>query len=148
MASADYMQGTRLSFRTKEDAIHFAEKQGQSEPSFVCRLGLTSTLKYRLGLFCVCLIHIHKTTPLTSQFTGLPRKKHISPQRTMQRTTYTSLTNFVSVVPNRLFNHFCSRIWVSLNIQNVPFLYLPIIETGTTVHAWFLTMCGYRMRCE
>ena len=28
--SADYMQGTRLSFRTKEDAIHFAEKQGVS----------------------------------------------------------------------------------------------------------------------
>ncbi|KAI0350359.1 hypothetical protein OH77DRAFT_1507036 [Trametes cingulata] len=29
-SSADYMQGTRLSFRTKEDAIHFAEKQGMS----------------------------------------------------------------------------------------------------------------------
>jgi len=28
MHSADYMQGTRMSFRTKEDAIHFAEKQG------------------------------------------------------------------------------------------------------------------------
>ncbi|KAL9710983.1 ndufs4 NADH dehydrogenase Fe-S protein subunit [Leucoagaricus gongylophorus] len=27
-SSADYMQGTRLSFRSKEDAIHFAEKQG------------------------------------------------------------------------------------------------------------------------
>ncbi|KAK7681560.1 hypothetical protein QCA50_015292 [Cerrena zonata] len=27
-SSADYMQGTRMSFRTKEDAIHFAEKQG------------------------------------------------------------------------------------------------------------------------
>ncbi|KAM5533137.1 hypothetical protein V8D89_013185 [Ganoderma adspersum] len=27
-SSADYMQGTRLSFHTKEDAIHFAEKQG------------------------------------------------------------------------------------------------------------------------
>jgi len=27
-SSADYVQGTRLSFRTKEDAIHFAEKQG------------------------------------------------------------------------------------------------------------------------
>ncbi|KXN88288.1 NADH-ubiquinone oxidoreductase 21 kDa subunit, mitochondrial [Leucoagaricus sp. SymC.cos] len=26
--SADYMQGTRLSFRSKGDAIHFAEKQG------------------------------------------------------------------------------------------------------------------------
>jgi hypothetical protein len=26
---ADYMQGTRLSFRSKEDAIHFAEKQGE-----------------------------------------------------------------------------------------------------------------------
>jgi len=27
-SSADYMQGTRIGFRTKEDAIHFAEKQG------------------------------------------------------------------------------------------------------------------------
>ncbi|KAE9400482.1 hypothetical protein BT96DRAFT_881316 [Gymnopus androsaceus JB14] len=27
-SSADYMQGTRTSFRSKEDAIHFAEKQG------------------------------------------------------------------------------------------------------------------------
>ena len=29
MGSADYMQGTRLNFKTKEDAIHFAEKQGE-----------------------------------------------------------------------------------------------------------------------
>lgn len=28
LGSADYMQGTRVSFRSKEDAIHFAEKQG------------------------------------------------------------------------------------------------------------------------
>ncbi|EDR13375.1 uncharacterized protein LACBIDRAFT_148506, partial [Laccaria bicolor S238N-H82] len=27
-SSADYMQGTRLTFRSKEDAVHFAEKQG------------------------------------------------------------------------------------------------------------------------
>ncbi|ETW81702.1 hypothetical protein HETIRDRAFT_440032 [Heterobasidion irregulare TC 32-1] len=27
-SSADYMQGTRMSFRSKEDAIHFTEKQG------------------------------------------------------------------------------------------------------------------------
>ncbi|KAI3320070.1 ETC complex I subunit conserved region-domain-containing protein [Xylariaceae sp. AK1471] len=27
-ASGDFMQGTRLEFKTKEDAIHFAEKQG------------------------------------------------------------------------------------------------------------------------
>ncbi|KAL4246624.1 NADH dehydrogenase [ubiquinone] iron-sulfur protein 4, mitochondrial [Abortiporus biennis] len=27
-SSADYMQGTRMSFKSKEDAIHFAEKQG------------------------------------------------------------------------------------------------------------------------
>ncbi|KAF8133738.1 Ndufs4, NADH dehydrogenase Fe-S protein 4 [Boletus edulis] len=27
-SSADYMQGTRLSFKSKEDAIHFSEKQG------------------------------------------------------------------------------------------------------------------------
>lgn len=25
---ADYMQGTRVTFKSKEDAIHFAEKQG------------------------------------------------------------------------------------------------------------------------
>lgn len=28
--SADYMQGTRMSFKSKEDAVHFAEKQGIS----------------------------------------------------------------------------------------------------------------------
>jgi len=27
-SSADYLQGTRIAFRSKEDAIHFAEKQG------------------------------------------------------------------------------------------------------------------------
>ncbi|PPR04091.1 hypothetical protein CVT24_010664 [Panaeolus cyanescens] len=27
-SSADYVQGTRITFRSKEDAIHFAEKQG------------------------------------------------------------------------------------------------------------------------
>ena len=27
-SSADYMQGTRMSFRSSEDAAHFAEKQG------------------------------------------------------------------------------------------------------------------------
>jgi hypothetical protein len=26
---ADYMQGTRLTFKSKEDAVHFAEKQGE-----------------------------------------------------------------------------------------------------------------------
>ena len=28
LCSADYVQGVRMSFRTKEDAVHFAEKQG------------------------------------------------------------------------------------------------------------------------
>ncbi len=32
---ADYVQGTRLSFRSKEDAIHFAEKQGMSLDYFL-----------------------------------------------------------------------------------------------------------------
>lgn len=27
-SSADFMQGTHVNFKTKEDAIHFAEKQG------------------------------------------------------------------------------------------------------------------------
>ena len=33
--SADYNQALRMGFRTKEDAIHFAEKQGQSQ-SLLC----------------------------------------------------------------------------------------------------------------
>ncbi|KAF9510083.1 hypothetical protein BS47DRAFT_1348370 [Hydnum rufescens UP504] len=40
-SSADYMQGTRMSFNTKEDAIHFAEKQGWDyyvQPSTVKRI--------------------------------------------------------------------------------------------------------------
>ncbi|KAF9019033.1 hypothetical protein BDZ89DRAFT_1021088 [Hymenopellis radicata] len=40
-SSADYMQGTRISFRSKEDAIHFAEKQGWDyyvQPSVVKRV--------------------------------------------------------------------------------------------------------------
>lgn len=32
--SADYMQGTRMNFKTKEDAIHFAEKQGEQMPTY------------------------------------------------------------------------------------------------------------------
>ena len=27
-SSADYLQGTHLNFKSKEDAIHFAQKQG------------------------------------------------------------------------------------------------------------------------
>ncbi|KZP31509.1 Ndufs4, NADH dehydrogenase Fe-S protein 4 [Athelia psychrophila] len=40
-SSADYMQGTRMSFKSKEDAIHFAEKQGWDfylQPSTVKRI--------------------------------------------------------------------------------------------------------------
>ncbi|KAG9315831.1 Ndufs4, NADH dehydrogenase Fe-S protein 4 [Chiua virens] len=36
-SSADYMQGTRISFKSKEDAIHFAEKQG-IQPETVKRI--------------------------------------------------------------------------------------------------------------
>ena len=53
--SADYMQGTRISFSTKESAINFAEKQGTSTalPNFPC---LNSLFNYssRLGLLHVC----------------------------------------------------------------------------------------------
>ena len=52
LASADYMQGTRLSFRSKEDAMHFAEKQGM--PAAVLHLSKPSDiLTVRMGLLCV-----------------------------------------------------------------------------------------------
>lgn len=52
--SADYMQGTRLSFRSKEDAIHFVEKQGQFGQSYECSSRLISTFS-RLGLLRVSI---------------------------------------------------------------------------------------------
>jgi hypothetical protein len=55
------VQGTRVSFRSKEDAIHFAEKQGMSPspPSLFRRFirmgGGGGELRFfaRLGLLCV-----------------------------------------------------------------------------------------------
>lgn len=50
------MQGTRITFKTKEDAMHFAEKQGEySFMNVYCIL-----LKYlgRMGLLCVCFERI------------------------------------------------------------------------------------------
>jgi hypothetical protein len=49
MQRADYMQGTRLSFRSKEDAIHFAEKQGVSLAFLQWHL-LISLVIRRMGL--------------------------------------------------------------------------------------------------
>ncbi|CAE6435546.1 unnamed protein product [Rhizoctonia solani] len=43
-SSADYMQGVRMNFKTKEDAIHFAEKQGKSAPVYVAIRILTHPL--------------------------------------------------------------------------------------------------------
>lgn len=52
-SSADYVQGQRLTFRSKEDAAHFAEKQGASRSLFTCTQSLMSNVS-RLGLLCVC----------------------------------------------------------------------------------------------
>jgi hypothetical protein len=45
---ADYMQGTRINFKTKEDAVHFAEKQGILNSFLVHSTSLFNV--YRLGL--------------------------------------------------------------------------------------------------
>jgi hypothetical protein len=53
------MQGTRLTFRSREDAMHFAEKQGTFFFFFclvrVDWLELNRPLFSRLGLLCVSL---------------------------------------------------------------------------------------------
>ena len=46
------MQGTRISFRSKEDAIHFAEKQGISYQDHYKRYTVLIKIS-RMGLFCV-----------------------------------------------------------------------------------------------
>jgi hypothetical protein len=45
---ADYMQGTRVPFNTKEDAIRFAEKQG--DYSVFMHEVMINRVRYRLGL--------------------------------------------------------------------------------------------------
>lgn len=73
---ADYMQGTRLSFKSKDDAIHFAEKQGWDY--------------YVYALLSLVV--------LFNRFTDFPvrlPKSSVSPPRITRRTTSTSPTNFV-----------------------------------------------------
>jgi hypothetical protein len=49
---ADYNQGVRMSFRSKEDAIHFAERQGMSQ--LTCFFfSIINAMYFRLGLLCV-----------------------------------------------------------------------------------------------
>lgn len=40
--SADYMQGTKLTFRSKEDAIHFSEKQGKPSVSIEALIAINA----------------------------------------------------------------------------------------------------------
>jgi hypothetical protein len=100
---ADYMQGTRQSFRTKEDAIAFAERQGRlsialtstspiyisdSCSPFICRLGL---LRVSHASMYAPLMHL-----LTHPSTDKLQLSRRSRRRTMRRTMCTSLTHFVS----------------------------------------------------
>ena len=68
---ADYMQGTRVSFRSKEDAIHFAEKQGL--PPLRLRfphlksLMQAGTTTYNLHLSREYLLRTTRRTTSTSQ---------------------------------------------------------------------------------
>ena len=61
-SSADYMQGTRITFKSKEDAIHFAEKQGWDyyvQPTTVKRVppkNYAENYAYKPGT-----LRIHKT---------------------------------------------------------------------------------------
>ncbi len=75
------MQGTRLSFRSKEDAIHFAEKQGSSYSSMSVFTLFTSFL--RLGLLRVRIGRAPLLTELTvslvsahSEVTRIPPKNY------------------------------------------------------------------------
>lgn len=52
------MQGTRMSFRTKEDAIHFAEKQGVWCQVSFSMYGYTDVI-VRMGLLSVCRLLCH-----------------------------------------------------------------------------------------
>jgi NADH dehydrogenase (ubiquinone) Fe-S protein 4 len=52
-SSADYMQGTRMSFRSSEDAARFAEKQGAHIPWYQVTLPLTQISLKRMGLLYV-----------------------------------------------------------------------------------------------
>lgn len=76
MDRADYMQGTRLSFKSKDDAIHFAEKQGWD---------------YYVYAPLSVLVLFNKFTDFAVR---LP-KSSVFPPRITRRTTFTSPTNSV-----------------------------------------------------
>ena len=89
------MQGTRLSFRTKEDAIHFAEKQGSLYPfPAECYLLTASTgwdyYMYATSLLLPSLLWDSHHSP-----TVLRPRSPVFLQRIMRRTSCTNLPSSV-----------------------------------------------------
>ena len=86
--SADYMQGTRLSFRTKEDAIHFAEKQGEYH-IVVCSTFDSPRLQHRMGL-----LHVRQLDLLSNPLADIwyhsssPERTHIPPKNYAENYVY------------------------------------------------------------
>jgi hypothetical protein len=95
------MQGTRMSFRSKEDAIHFAEKQGQTESSFVISSLTNILLNLRVGLLRVSGFRCGDLAHLLMLLTGNPSLLNAFRQRTTLRTMYTNLERSGSVELNR-----------------------------------------------
>ncbi|KAF6757411.1 hypothetical protein DFP72DRAFT_845840 [Ephemerocybe angulata] len=71
-SSADYMQGTRLSFRSKEDAAHFAEKQGWDyyvQPEVVKRIPPKNYAENYV--YKPHKLRIARTKPYSKNYSGL-----------------------------------------------------------------------------
>lgn len=96
------MQGTRMSFRSKEDAVHFAEKQG---PCTYQTLNIVMLIvhSHRLGLLCVCFYS--SNPPIELFLNGCNKGRHPKSSESLPRITpktlCTSPTNYAYVAQNR-----------------------------------------------
>jgi len=93
------MQGTRLSFQSKEDAIHFAEKQGVLSFWLIVAIGSLTLLgwDYYVWVFSQCFEWAWYWSVSAVNLNLLRR----SLPRTTPRTMFTSLTNFALWGPSR-----------------------------------------------
>jgi hypothetical protein len=131
-ARADYVQGTRISFRSKEDAIHFAEKQGMFTPFTISELYSKGATFARLGLLCVSLNELYDSCAsqcisidLTAEFeltTGNHHPQQGSRPRTMQKILSINNTNSALFVQSRMYSTLKLQLSPKIRVQAAPLL--------------------------
>lgn len=102
-SSGDYMQGTALKFKTKEDAIRFAEKQGYEyfvqEPNVRAFRSKAYAANFTVGcqrphiLITIRRLTLDSTRLASSRLSGRNRWRTLPSNRFFDTTLYISFSN-------------------------------------------------------